>query len=270
MNGTYISAFAHSTVIELSQENKVLFEMLGEFAENCELEGRSAVKLNGNSIESGDCCGFIRLVDGTLIEILPNVQSDDINAARENLCRSFCSRIGYGFGDSRLSESANFMEYFISVFAAESMKIIKSGVLSAYLTREENMTSVQGTIMFAENMRKNLTHRERLYVRHEVFSPDRAENRLMKAAAQKLMKLTEDPRSSQLLKQVTAFLDEVKPLRNPAEEFSKCVNTRNTKKYSAVLEICRMLFDRHTGTAFSGKYVSCALLFDSVCQDLKI
>ena len=119
-------------------------------------------------------------------------------------------------------------------------------------------------------MRKNLTHRERLYVRHEVFSPDRAENRLMKAAAQKLMKLTEDPRSSQLLKQVTAFLDEVKPLRNPAEEFSKCVNTRNTKKYSAVLEICRMLFDRHKGTAFSGKYVSCALLFDSVCQDLKI
>lgn len=125
MNGTYISAFAHSTVIELSQENKVLFEMLGEFAENCELEGRPAVKLNGNSIESGDCCGFIRLVDGTLIEILPNVQSDDVNAARENLCRSFCSRIGYGFGDSRLSESANFMEYFISVFAAESMKIIK-------------------------------------------------------------------------------------------------------------------------------------------------
>ena len=170
--------------------------MLGEFAENCELEGRPAVKLNGNSIESGGCCGFIRLVDGTLIEILPNVQSDDINAARENLCRSFCSRIGYVFGDSRLSESANFMEYFISVFAAESMKIIKSGVLSAYLTREENMTSVQGTIMFAENMRKNLTHRERLYVRHEVFSPDRAENRLMKAAAQKLMKLTEDPRSS--------------------------------------------------------------------------
>ena len=80
MNGTYISAFAHSTVIELSQENKVLFEMLGEFAENCELEGRPAVKLNGNSIESGDCCGFIRLADG-MFRVMMSMRQEKTCAA---------------------------------------------------------------------------------------------------------------------------------------------------------------------------------------------
>ena len=47
MNGTYISAFAHSTVIELSQESKVLFEMLGEFAENCVTVGKDVRVLRG-------------------------------------------------------------------------------------------------------------------------------------------------------------------------------------------------------------------------------
>ena len=79
------------------------------------------------------------------------------------------------------------------------MKIIKSGVLSAYTSREENLTTVQGTIMFAENIRRNLVHRERLYVRHDVFTPDRAENRIIKSAALMLSKLTADAHSSHLL-----------------------------------------------------------------------
>ena len=44
-------------------------------------------------------------------------------------------------------------------------------------------------------------------------------------------------------------------------EFSKCINARNTKKYSTILNICRMLFDRNEGTAFSGKYISCAQFY---------
>lgn len=255
---------AHDTIVDISHKNGELTKMLGEFAAVCKADGRKAISVSQKKgikyFTAGSYCGFAFLVDGTLIEILPNTESSRANARKE-LCAEFCKRCGFFFDPSGLRPDMNFMEYFISVFAGETMKIIKSGVLSAYTSREENMNNVHGTILFSENIRRNLVHRERVFVRHDVFTPDRAENRIIKAAAARLIKLTSDPHSSHLLKEALSYLDEVCVPYNISAEFSKCVNTRNTKKYSTILSICRLLFDRNAGTAFSGKYVLCAQFF---------
>ena len=259
----HICVTANEKIADFSKENGGLSEMLGEFAEVCAADGRKVVTLRQQKgtkyFTAGSYCGFARLTDGTLIEILPHTKDDA--AAREELCAEFCKRCGHSFRPSALDTDTNFMEFFISVFAGETMKIIKSGVLSAYASREENMTTVHGTILFAENIRRNLVHRERMYVRHDVFTPDRAENRIIKAAASKLIKITDNAQSSHLLKEALSYLDEVRMPNNVPAEFSKCINTRNTKKYSTVLNICKMLFDKNEGTAFSGKYISCAQFY---------
>lgn len=255
---------ANENIAELSEKNGRLTEMLAEFAEVCGADGRKAIAVSQKGEKkyfmAGSYCGFVYLTDGTLIEILPPAKGGKADA-RKALCEEFCKRCGYNFEPSALDPDTNFMEYFISVFAGETMKIIKSGVLSNYTSREENMTSVQGAILFSENIRRNLVHRERVYVRHDIFTPDRAENRILKAAAKTLIKLTADPHSTHLLMEALSFLDEVRIPHNIAAEFSKCINTRNTKKYSTTLSICRMLFDKNEGTAFSGKYVSCAQFY---------
>lgn len=260
----HICVSANERIAEVSKDNGRLSEMLGEFAEACKADGRNAIAVSQQKgkkyFTAGNYCGFAYLADGTLIEILP-VTKGGTAEARKLLCEDFCKRCGYTFTPSASDPDMNFMEYFISVFAGETMKIIKSGVLSAYTSREENMTSVQGTIMFSENIRRNLVHRERIYVRHDVFTPDRAENRIIKAAAAMLNKITGDQRSSHLLMEALSFLDEVRVPHDIAAEFSKCINTRNTKKYSTTLNICRMLFDKNEGTAFSGKYIQCAQFF---------
>jgi len=259
-----ICVSANGTIAEFSTKNSGLSAMLSDFAEVCAAENRRVVTVsqkNGTKyFTAGSYCGFAYLTDGTLIEILPPVRNG-AEYARKVLCAEFCRRCGFTFSVSGLKPGMNFMEYFISVFAGETMKIIKSGVLSAYASREENMTSVHGTILFAENIRRNLVHRERLYVRHDVFTPDRAENRIIKAAAAKLVKFTNDPHTSHLLNEALSYLDEVAVPHNITAEFSKCINTRNTRKYSTILSICRMLFDKDEGTAFSGKYVSCAQFY---------
>ena len=260
---------ANEKIADFSSENGDLSEMLGEFAENCAADGRKAVTVshrNGKKyFKAGSYCGFASLIDGTLVEILPHTKGS-VSDARKELCAEFCRRCGFTFDPSGFDPEMNFMEYFISVFAGETMKIIKSGVLSTYASREENMTTVHGTILFPENIRRNLIHRERIYVRHDVFTPDRAENRLIKAAAAKLIKVTGNAHSSHLLKEALSFLDEVSKPYNIAAEFGKCINTRNTKKYSTTLNICRMLLDKREGTAFSGKYVSCAQFYNMPVQ----
>lgn len=260
----HICVTVGENIAETAQENGSLSAMLGDFAGACAADGRKAVTVcqedGAKYYRAGSYCGFACLADGTLIEILPPVGRDSVYA-RKVLCAEFCKRCGFTFSPSAFAPEMNFLEFFISVFAGETMKIIKSGVLSAYASCEENVTSVQGTILFSENIRRNLVHRERLYVRHDVFTPDRAENRLIKAAASVLIKLTADSRSSHLLKEALSFLDEVAVPHSIAAEFGRCINTRNTKKYSTILAICRMLFDKGEGTSFSGKNVICAQFY---------
>ena len=257
----HICVSAGERIAELSPGDGGLSAMLSELAEvSPAVEVRT--EKGRRYFAAGSCCGFARFTDGTLLEILPHAKGGTAGARRA-LCEGFCRRCGASFSPSAFDPEINFMEFFISVFAGETMKIIKSGVLSAYASREENMTSVQGTILFAENIRRNLVHRERLYVRHEVFTPDRAENRIIKAAAAKLKKLTESSHSSHQLMEALSFLDEAVVPGDVAAEFGKCVNTRNAKKYSTVLSICRMLFDKNEGTAFTGKYIACAQFFTS-------
>lgn len=261
----HICVSAHECIAEHSPENAELSKMLGGFAEVCAADGREAVaageKDGTRYFTAGSYCGFAYLADGTLIEILPRADGGTADA-RKALCMELCRRSGHTFNSLSFDPDMNFMEYFISVFAGETMKIIKSGVLSAYASREENMNVVHGTILFSENIRRNLVHRERIYVRHDVFTPDRAENRIIKAAAARFNKMTASSHNAHLLMEALSYLDEVVTPRDITAEFSKCINTRNTKKYSVVLNICRMLLDRNEGTAFSGKYVSCAQLFD--------
>ena len=257
----HICTYAHDGIKGVSAKNRDVSAALSEFAEVCRGDGRRVVTVvhykGGRYFRVG---GFVCLSDGTLVEVLPPV-GNSTEYARNVLCAEFCRRCGYKFSASAIGPDTNFMEYVISVFAGETMKIIKSGVLSAYASREENMNTVHGTILFAENNRRNLVHRERIYVRHDVFTPDRAENRIIKAAAAMLNKLTVSAQSSHLLKETLSYLDEVVVPYNIVQEFPKCINTRNAKKYGTVLNICRMLFDGNAGTSLTGKGILCAQFY---------
>ena len=260
----HLCVSTNEMIAEFSPENSESAKMFGEFAEACKTDGRIIITASQKDgikfFTAGSYCGFVCLADGTLIAILPRIKGGKAEA-RKLLCKEFCKRCGADFDPFRYDPDMNFLEYFISIFAGETMKIIKSGVLSTYASREENLTSVQGTILFSENNRRNLVHRERVYVRHDVFTPDRAENRIIKAAAKMLNKITANSGSSHLLKETLSFLDEVMLPYNVAAEFSKCINTRNTKKYSIILSICKMLYDKNEGTAFLGKSILCAQLY---------
>ncbi len=260
MGNTLFTRYTFGTVIVETPEDMVHFEMLSDFVIHCEANGVMPLTLdekNGRRvIKAGKYVGFIRLTDGTVFEILPYSAKHDKDIMRK-LCRIMSEIIDIPFSEADYEEG--FMEYFISVFAREGMKIIKSGLLSGYASVEENMNSVQGSILFAENNRRNLVHRERLYVRHDVFTPDRAENRLLKATAKLMLKISGNHKNIQSLKQIVSFLDEVKPSFNTKNDFAQCINTRNTKKYSTVLNICRLFLDKDGYASYSGKYVSCAM-----------
>lgn len=265
MNTNLITICESETILKLTSENRKLFEMLEDFALRNNSVMRPVIENGEKVIKAANYVGIVKLNDGTVIEILPKLagkKAGSFSEPKKLVYQMLSTLLGIPYNDrDTVDMNETFLEYFISVFARECMKIIKSGLLSGYVSVEENMTAVQGNILFAENIRKNLVHRERLYVRHDVFSPDRAENRLIKSTASLMMKLSKSHRSSQNLKQILAYLDDVKFSADYDVDFSKCVNTRNAKKYSIVLNICRLFLKNHNFSEYHGKYVAYAMLF---------
>lgn len=273
MNGKLITKRENETIFELNDENSKRFEMLEDFALRSNTEQKTFLRITLNNgvkaVKAANYVGIIRLADGSQIELLPKVagvKKGDIFETRDIMYKMMSAYFNIPYENSGSFDTVGdpentFLEFFISVFVRECMKIIKSGLLSGYETVEENSSKVSGTILFAENNRRNLVHRERLYVRHDEFTPDRVENRLLKSAADVMSKLSGSNRNTQNLKKILAILDDVKFSDNYEADFGKCVNMRNSKKYSTALNICRLFLKSKKRSEYSGKYVSYALLF---------
>ncbi len=258
-----IANFENDVIIELNDDNVELFEKIEDFAlRNTQLmtvcfeKGKRVVK-------SREYAGILRLNDGTRVEVYPRL-GKDLTRAKSLLGRIVAAYLDLPFEKNTAelldSENSSFMEYFAAVFIREFSKIMKSGMLSGYTSIEENTNSMQGSILFSENIRRNLAHRERLYVRHDVFTPNRAENRLIKTAAAVLLKLVDSHKNQQELKKIIIQLDEVEICDSVERDFAACVNTRNAKKYTAVLNICRMVLQKNSSGYF-GKYTTNAVFF---------
>lgn len=257
MNKRLDSVFAGRPLLTLDSDNRNRFEQLADMALRCETEGGRVLALSEEKgrriISSCGYTGFIQLSDRSQTEILPSNPEENIQKAREELFTWLCESLGIRFNASDITADYGFMEYLISVFSRECMMIIKSGLLCGYASVEENLSMVQGNILFAENSRRNLVHKERVYVRHDVFTPDRAENRIIKAAAGLMMKLSDNPQNILSLRRILSCLDEVALPVNIKAEFSACINTRNTRKYSTVLALCRLLLEGDGNIVYTGR-----------------
>lgn len=79
-------------------------------------------------------------------------------------------------------------DIFIEMYVEEAKMLVKRGLRSAYVEKEDNLTCYRGKLQVSRQIRENMTHKERFCVTYEEFSLDCAENRIIKATLLKLQK----------------------------------------------------------------------------------
>ncbi len=247
-------------IILNSCDNKADFEMLGDILKHC--GGlKNSVIMKGRNIIAADHVGLIRLANETMIEILPKAGS--VADSKAIMLNKLCSLADLPYSRGEISEFAAgnepFIEFFVEMFIKECLMIIKRGLLSEYRTVEENSNILSGRIMFAENIRKNFYHSEKFYVQHEEFTFDKAENRLMKSAAEFFLKITSNHRNRIQLRNILRYLDGVSASENCDDDFAKCLDSRNSKKYVNMLNICGLFMQNDVFTQYFDKNAVYAL-----------
>ena len=147
------------------------------------------------------------------------------------------------------------------MFIDEVFYIVKRGLRCDYQTVQNNENSIKGKLVFSEHIKKNTTHKEKVFVEYDEFTVDRAENRLLKTALAYLYKSTRSAKNKTDLKTLLACFEGVEESPDYKKDLSMCKNDRNTSDYKNALIWCGVFLAGKSFTSFSGTNIAYALLF---------
>lgn len=144
----------------------------------------------GDIISVSNYVGLIQTHNGYQVQVLPKIDlgTDEDNGYIETkriflrMLRSmkdFPSRV---FNEANLKmDRMTLYEIFISMYLQEVRALVKRGIRSAYVPREDNLGFYKGKLAVSEHIKQNIAHRERFYVKYDDYMVNRPENRIIKS-----------------------------------------------------------------------------------------
>lgn len=216
--------------------------------------------------------GIIELNNGFQIEILPKVLLSTTEDEEKNkkktreiflkMLRALKNTDSKMFNNAKLNYSKmNIYEIFISIYIGEASNLIKKGLKSSYISKEDNLNTIKGKLILKEQFNHNLLHKERMYCRYEEYIQNRSENKIIKATLLKLMKVSNSAENIKQINKILPYFELVTPSTNYEYDFSKITITRDMKDYEFLINWSKVFLKNKSFSTFSGSTNSKALLF---------
>jgi 5-methylcytosine-specific restriction enzyme subunit McrC len=224
----------------------------------------------GSIISVNNYVGLIQMQNGYQIQVLPKIDfgdnqmgsNEDTKKVFLKMLRSMKDFPSKVFNDANLKmDRMTLYEVFINMYLQEVRNLVKHGIKSAYVEREDNLRFFKGKLVVNEQIKQNAAHGERFYVRYDEYLVDRAENRLVKATLLKLQGISTSAENQKEIRQLLTAFENVQASRNYEKDFAKVVIDRNTKDYDMLIRWAKVFLLNKSFTTFSGGHNARALLF---------
>jgi len=225
----------------------------------------------GKVLQAQNYVGIIQTKDGTTIEILPKITSlsddkkDEVKV--KNILLNMLKTLRKSpFKNLKMAnlkkERTPLLEIFITMFLDELTKLIKKGIKSDYITKEENLKFLKGKLQISQQIKYNSIHKERFHVEYQEFISDRIENRLIKTTLEFLYKKSKLNSNKKRIREFIFVFDEIGISHNIKIDFDKVKVNRQMKDYEQVLLWAKTFLLGNSFSPYKGKDVAFALLFD--------
>ena len=254
------------------------FQEMESFLKDCEPDDSDFYEENENDsirdffilhndyIQVKNYVGIIQLGSGYQIEILPKIDfSDDKSNTKEVFLNMLECLDDYQkvFCASNLDiEDMSIFEIFIKLFIEEVKNLVKQGLKSSYITKEDNIKFFKGKFLINEQIKYNLCHKERFYMSFDEFDLNRPENKLIKATLEKLRRLTTNWDNSKEIKLLLNDFETIEASQNYKKDLAKVIIDRNSIVYEKIMQWVQVFLFNKTFTSFHGENNSRALLFN--------
>lgn len=199
--------------LDLAQVSQSAFDWLCELSAGFSRGGATLLQVDGRQTLKWDSyVGVLETPCGTRLEILPkhHEQGDCVLKGRQLLRKLIQHSLQLKPREASLASlelfKAPLSEWVMAQFLAELDLLVKRGVRFDYQRIEEEQRFLRGQLNVVAQMRQPPGRQHHFQIRHDVFLPDRAENRLLKLALEQVAKSTQDAANWRLANELRTML----------------------------------------------------------------
>jgi len=223
-------------------------------------------KFYGQILKANQYVGVIETRSGVVVEILPKVHSDDLGITRKTLLTMLsCNRsIPIKSFDFTSLQKARLplLDIFIQMFCDELSLLIKKGLQSEYIPREENQRFLKGRLLVSQQLKMNYIHKERLYSSFEEYELNRIENRIIRTTIDFLIKKQIEGRLKKRLREFQYVFSDIEPIKNNKDVFKSLILDRKMIIYEKILTWCSIFLGLESFSSSVGDNIALSLFFD--------
>ncbi|KTG23491.1 restriction endonuclease [Idiomarina sp. WRN-38] len=211
--------------------------------------------------------GVLESPCGTVIEVLPKHTTEQISApeARALLKRLIKASMQLSVREADFADVERFempiREWLITCFLNELEVLLKRGLQFDYQVREEEARFLRGQLDIAKQLRQPPGKAHVFNIRHDLFLPDRPENRLIKSALVAVCSATQDNDNWRLAHEMLSQLLQLPESSDPKADFKAWSTDRLLTHYRPIKPWCEFILNQHVPLSVSGGWRGISMLF---------
>ncbi|MDE3735932.1 McrC family protein [Pseudomonas resinovorans] len=244
------------------------FDWLCELSASFNRNGATLLQVEGRrSLKWDSYVGVLETPCGTRLEVLPKhfEQGDCVQKSRKLLRKLIQAALSLKPRQASVTSlelfDAPLTEWVMGQFLNELDHLVKRGIRFDYRRIEEEQRFLRGQLNVVAQMRQPPGRQHHFQIRHDVFLPDRAENRLLKLALEQVAKTTQDVANWRLANELRAMLAEVPASRHVEADFRAWSRDRLMAHYQPIKPWCELILNQQMPIAVSGQWQGMSLLF---------
>jgi 5-methylcytosine-specific restriction enzyme subunit McrC len=211
--------------------------------------------------------GVIETPCNTRIEVLPKHLDgpDTADASRKLLQRMIAAAMDLPF--RQVSETAlqtfdaPLSEWVMGRFLSALSHLIKRGVRSDYVRVDGAEHYLRGQLDPSRQVRQPPGRQHIFQIRHDIFVPDRPENRLLRRALEHVARAAQTPSNWRLAQELRSLLHEVPASTNVDTDMRAWRDDRLMAHYRPVRPWCELVLFRQMPYSLVGQWHGISLLF---------
>lgn len=254
--------------LDCAQVTESAFDYLCRLSERFSRGGARLLQVEGQRrLKLDNFVGVIQTPCGTVLEIVPkhHVEGGSLAEARLLLRKLLLALLdlparNVGVASLQLFD-APLSEWVMGRFLQELDSLVSRGLRFEYQRVEEELPFLRGQLNLNQQLRQPPGREHRFHVRHEVYLPDRPENRLLRLALERVREATQDAHHWRLAQELSFRLAEIPSSRQVERDFRAWGQDRLLAHYRPIKPWCELVLNQHMPLAVAGDYQGMSLLF---------
>ena len=154
------------------------------------------------------------------------------------------------------------LELYFILFLEELETLMKKGLIKKYKSHQSQQKSLKGALIFSEQIKRNLVHKERFFVRHQTYDKNHLLHQILHEALLLIDRLDASGGLKDRIGRLLLDFPTVDSRKITTKDFDRINNSRKHAPYERSLEIAKLLLLNFRPDLKAGNQDMIALMFD--------